>query len=158
MNRYDQVNAVARYDPPNFVDPGPAPIVRHEPAPLQIGDMLQQRAAVGPGQGGDALNAAKGMLVASFGYSVAGLMITAGLVLLASVTGVINVRVVLWLVLLLIAWGAVWLLSLVVNHALQLRNSGPGVQHHEIASRERIAREALRLHAELLRMKWGLDE
>lgn len=92
----------------------------------------------------------------SIAYSVAGAMITGGLLFLAYnlIGGEEGLYVLIWLVL----WGVCLLAALVYNRWQGLWFSPAGLDHHEIDSRERIAMYGIDRHLTLLERKWQIKD
>jgi hypothetical protein len=93
-------------------------------------------------------------LIYSFAYSVAGAMITGGLLilLLSLFGGDEEIYLVIWFIL----WGLCFVGALAYNRWQGLWFSPAGLDHHEIDSRERIAKFVVDRHIELLEKKWQL--
>jgi hypothetical protein len=93
-------------------------------------------------------------LIYSLAYSVAGAVITGGLLLLALnfIGGDAEIYFIFWF----IAWGLCFLGALAYNRWQGLWFSTAGLDHHEIDSRERIAMHTIDKHIEMLERKWGL--
>ncbi len=108
-------------------------------------------------QDDDAMTHAKATLLVSSAYVVAAGMITAGLLLVIWMfrglgegwAGYVYGGLIIWALCVLAAlWG---------NRCQSLHHSPSGISHHEIDSRERIARHAIDTHADLLLRRWEID-
>ena len=95
-------------------------------------------------------------LIYSFAYSIAGAVITGGLLLLALnfLGGDGEIYFIIWFIL----WGACFLAALAYNRWQGLWFSPAGLDHHEIDSRERIAMYVIDRHLTLLERKWQLKD
>lgn len=94
-------------------------------------------------------------LIYSLAYSVAGAMITGGLLILLLILfgGNEEIYLLLWFIL----WGLCFLGALAYNRWQGLHHSPAGLDHAEIRSRERIAMFIVDRYIGLLEKKWGLD-
>jgi hypothetical protein len=101
-----------------------------------------------------ALTNAFASLFYSLAYSVAGALITGGILCLAFLLfgGDEGVYLLIWLIL----WGICLLAALAYNRWQGLWFSPAGLDHHEIESRERIAMHAIDKHIELIERRWSL--
>lgn len=90
----------------------------------------------------------------SLAYSIAGAMITAGILIIAYwlLGGDEGIYAMVFIVL----WGCCFLGALAYNRWQGLHFSPAGLDHHEIDSRERIAKFAIEKHVELLEKRWKL--
>jgi hypothetical protein len=101
-----------------------------------------------------ALTNAFASLFYSLAYSVAGALISGGILLLAY--SVLGGDEGLYALLFLILWGGCFLAALAYNRWQGLWFSPAGLEHHEIESRERIAMHAIDKHIELIERRWGV--
>ena len=99
-----------------------------------------------------ALTNAFASLFYSLAYSVAGALISGGLLLLAY--WVLGGDEGLYALIFLILWGGCFLAALAYNRWQGLWFSPAGLEHHEIDSRERIAMFAIEQHIGLIKAKW----
>jgi len=105
-----------------------------------------------------AITQAKASLLYSVAYAVASALITGGLVLISwsrygrSDNG--GDYVLVWL----LFWGLCILTALIVNRAQGLHYSSSGIAHHEINSRESVAKYAIDKHVELIEKRWRIDK
>jgi hypothetical protein len=101
-----------------------------------------------------ALTNAFASLLYSLVYSLAGALITGGILCLAFLLfgGDEGIYLLIWL----IAWGVCLLVALAYNRWQGLWFSPAGLDHHEIDSRERIAMHAIDKHIELIERRWSL--
>lgn len=105
----------------------------------------------------DAMTMARATLVVSAAYIVASAMITGGLLLIAYLFRALGDAWGAYVYGGLIIWGLCVLASLYGNRRQGLHHSASGVSHHEIESRERLARHAIDVHANLLLRRWEID-
>jgi hypothetical protein len=105
----------------------------------------------------DAITHAKATLLVSSAYIVAAGMITCGLLLVIWLFKGLGDGWASYTFTGLIAWGLAILVALWSNRRQGLFHSPTGISHHEIDSRERIARHAIDTHADLLLRRWELD-
>jgi len=104
----------------------------------------------------NAVTQAQGSLLYSLAYSLAAAMITGGIILLAwAVHGGSGSR---YAIAFLVIWGICVLVALAVNRGQGLYHSSTGIAHHEITSREDLAKYAIDKHVELIRERWQLDK
>ena len=108
-------------------------------------------------QDDDAISHAKATLMVSAAYIVAAAMITVGLLLIAYLFRALGDGWGAYTYTGLILWGVCVLATLWGNRKQSLHHSSTGIAHHEIDSRERLARHAIDTHAELLLKRWKLD-
>jgi hypothetical protein len=103
-----------------------------------------------------ALTNAFASLFYSLAYSIAGALITGGILLLAYslLGGEEGLYVIAWFVL----WGVCLLGALAYNRWQGLWFSPAGLDHHEIDSRERIAMHAIDKHIELIERRWRIRD
>jgi hypothetical protein len=121
-------------------------------------DLLPQAAHTGHARMDDsAITHAKATLLVSAAYIVAAGMITAGLLLVVWLFRGLGDDWAAYTFTGLIAWGVCILAALWGNRRQSLHHSPTGIAHHELDSRERIARHAIDTHASLLLSKWGMD-
>ncbi|HMN27724.1 MAG TPA: hypothetical protein PKE45_06160 [Caldilineaceae bacterium] len=101
-----------------------------------------------------ALTNAWASLFYSVAYSLAGALITGGMLCLAFLLfgGDEAIYLLTWLV----VWGICLLAALAYNRWQGLWFSPAGLDHHEIDSRERIAMHAIDQHIELIERRWGM--
>ena len=104
-----------------------------------------------------AITHAKATLLVSSGYIVAAAMITAGLLLIVWLFRGLGDGWSTYTFTGLVAWGVAILVALWGNRRQALHHSPTGIAHHELDSRERIARHAIDTHAELLIKRWEMD-
>lgn len=121
------------------------------------GDMIARRQMGHIARSDDtAVTVAIGNLIYAGAYSVAALLITAGIVLIMYLNddhGSGKKYFVLWMV----AWGVCVLIALAVNKWQGLHHSSTGIAHHEIQSRERVATYIIDRHIELIEKRWDSD-
>lgn len=123
-----------------------------------IVDLLPQSSHSGHArQDDDAMTHAKATLLVSAAYIVAAGMITGGLLLIAWLFRALGDAWAAYTYTGLIVWGLCVLMALWGNRKQSLHHSPTGIGHHEIDSRERIARHAINTHAELLITRWKMD-
>lgn len=105
-----------------------------------------------------AVTQAQASLVYSAVYAFASALITGGMILLSwSKYGRTDNRgdyALLWLLL----WGLCVLIALIVNRAQGLHYSASGIAHHELDSREAIAKYAIDKHVGLIEQRWRIDQ
>src|SRR5690606_23015330 len=95
----------------------------------------------------DAVSHAKASLIISAAYIAAAGMITVGLLAVVWLFRGLGDALAPYAYVGLILWGCAVLLALWSNRRQGLWHSPSGIAHHEIESRERIAREAMQTHA-----------
>jgi hypothetical protein len=105
-----------------------------------------------------AITHAKATLLIASAYIVAAGMITAGLLLIVWLFRGLGDEWGTYTFTGLILWGLCILLALWGNRRQSLHHSPTGIAHHELDSRERIARHAIDTHAGLLLKRWELDQ
>lgn len=152
----------SRYEISNFVppDPRPAPLV-----PRQDTQLLPVAVDLVRGHGGtaharqddDDLVRAKAHLVVSAGYVLAAAMTIAGLLILAFLAGLFGEAISRYVAVWIGGVGIVALLVMAINRRQQHHYSAAGIGHHDIESRERIARHAIDTHADLLIRQWEIQ-
>jgi hypothetical protein len=126
--------------------------------PLAVNNLLPATMHSGHArQDDDALTHAKAALLVSSGYVVAAGMITAGLLLIVWLFRGLGDGWAAYTFTGLVLWGIAILLALWGNRRQSLYHSPTGIAHHELDSRERIARHAIDTHAQLLLRRWELD-
>ncbi|HXF62869.1 MAG TPA: hypothetical protein VNK95_14690 [Caldilineaceae bacterium] len=150
VNRYDQhvsfVPALAgRREPPTVE---PLELVRPLPPMTYTGHARQED---------NAITHAQAALIVSAAYVGAAGLITLGLLLLAWMFRALGGSWPLYVYTGLLVWGAAVLTALWGNRRQSLYHSASGIAHHEIESRERLARHAIDTHARLLLARWELD-
>jgi hypothetical protein len=104
-----------------------------------------------------AITHAKATLLVSTAYIAAAGMITVGLLLIVWLFRGLGDGWAVYAYVGLILWGLCVLAALWGNRRQSLHHSPTGIAHHELDSRERIARHAIDVHAELLIRRWHLD-
>jgi hypothetical protein len=109
-------------------------------------------------QDDDAITHAKATLLVASAYIVAAGMITAGLLLIIWLYRGLGEGWGLYTFTGLIVWGMCILVALWSNRKQSLWHSPSGIAHHELDSRERLARHAIDTHAGLLLKRWEIDE
>lgn len=150
------------YEISTWVEPDrtPAPLApRQDTQLLPVAVDLVQHDAGGiqVRQADDALTHAKAALLVSAAYVAAALVITVGLLLIVWLFRGLGEGWAAYVYAGLLLWGIATLLALWANRRQSLHHSPTGIAHHEIDSRERIARHAIDTHAELLMKRWELD-
>jgi hypothetical protein len=140
----------------------PATVERtHTPTtvqPIEVANLLPPAAQTGHARQDDsAVSHAQATLLVSSAYIVAAGMITAGLLLIVWLFRGLGDGWGAYTFTGLIAWGVAILAALWGNRRQSLHHSPTGVTHHEIDSRERIARHAIDTHADLLIRRWEID-
>lgn len=129
-----------------------------QPSSPSIIDLLPPAAHTGHARMDDsAITHAKATLLVSSAYIVAAGMITGGLLLVAWLFRALGDAWGLYVYGGLIVWGVCVLAALWGNRRQSLHHSPTGIAHHELDSRERIARHAIDTHAELLVKRWEVD-
>lgn len=108
-------------------------------------------------QDDDALIVARAHLLVSVGYIAAAAMTIAGLLILAAMAGLLGESIGRYVVVWIAAVGIVALVIMFANRRQQHHYSAAGIAHHDLDSRERIARHAIDTHAELLLAQWDRD-
>jgi hypothetical protein len=128
-------------------------------APLQVPDLLPPTHLSGYArQDDDALTHARATLLVSAAYIIAAGMITAGLLLLAWLFRGLGDHWAVYAYVGVLVWGVAVLLALYGNRRQSLHHSPTGVSHHELDSRERLARHAIDTQADLLLRRWERDD
>ncbi len=128
-------------------------------APIEVGNLLPQAAQTGHArQDDDAITHAKATLLVALAYIIAAGMITAGLLLIIWLYRGLGEGWGMYTFTGLIVWGLCVLAALFGNRKQSLWHSPTGIAHHELDSRERIARHAIDTHAGLLLKRWELDD
>lgn len=105
----------------------------------------------------NAISHAKATLLVSAAYITAAGMITGGLLLIAWLFRALGDGWGTYTYTGLIVWGLCVLAALWGNRRQSLHHSPTGIAHHELDSRERIARHAIDTHANLLLKRWEID-
>lgn len=105
----------------------------------------------------DAMTHARATLLVSAAYIAAAGMITGGLLLIAWLFRALGDAWGAYTYTGLIIWGLCVLGALWGNRRQSLWHSPTGIAHHELDSRERLAKHAIDTHADLLRRRWELD-
>jgi hypothetical protein len=127
-------------------------------APIEVGNLLPQAGMSGHARmDDDAITHAKATLLVASAYIVASAMITAGLLLIVWLYRGLGEGWGLYTFTGLIVWGLCILVALWGNRKQSLWHSPTGIAHHELDSRERIARHAIDTHAGLLLKRWAID-
>jgi hypothetical protein len=127
-------------------------------APIEVGNLLPQAAQTGHArQDDDAITHAKATLLVASAYIIAAGMITLGLLLIIWLYRGLGEGWGLYTFTGLIVWGLCVLASLWGNRKQSLWHSPSGIAHHELDSRERLARHAIDTHAHLLLKRWEID-
>lgn len=128
-------------------------------APINVGELLPPTVQVAHSRQDDnAITHAKATLLVSTAYIVAAAMITVGLLLLAWIFRAFGEAWGLYVYSGLIVWGLCVLLALLLNRRQSLHHSASGIAHHELDSRERLAKYAIDQHVRLLLKRWGVDD
>jgi hypothetical protein len=128
-------------------------------APIQVVDLLPPAAHSGHArQDDDAMTHARATLLDASAYIAAAGMITAGLLLIVWLFRGLGDGWATYTFTGLVAWGVCILLALWGNRRQSLHHSPTGLAHHEVDSRERLARHAIDTHAELLLKRWERDD
>jgi hypothetical protein len=140
----------------------PAEIVRRPPTstlqPIEVQNLLPMAAQTGHARQDDsALTHAKATLLISTAYIVAAAMVTVGLLLVVWLFRGLGDGWATYTYTGLIVWGIATLWALWGNRKQSLWHSPTGISHHEIDSRERLAKHAIDTHAKLLLKRWDLD-
>jgi len=155
------VKEVKKYQPlSTFV---PAIVQRRELPTVQVSapaivDILPPTTHSGfARQDDDAMSHAKATLLVSTAYVVAAGMITGGMLLVGWQFRALGDAWAGYVYAGLIIWGVAVLTSLYGNRRQSLHHSPSGISHHELDSRERIARHAIDTHADLLITRWKID-
>jgi len=141
----------------------------HTPAPLTVRgdsqllpaavDLMRQSAGTAHARQDDnELVRAQAHLVVSLGYIAAAGATIAGLLLMAFVAGLFGERLGVYAIMWIGAVGVVSLLIMTINRRQQHVYSAAGIGHHDIESRERIAKHAIDTHAELLIRQWEYQD
>ena len=108
-------------------------------------------------QDDDAITHAKATLLVAGAYIVAAGMITCGLLLIVWLFRGLGDAWATYTYTGLVVWGLAILAALWGNRKQSLWHSPTGIAHHELDSRERIARHAIDVHAKLLLQRWEID-
>ena len=139
---------------PQRRDLAPIPIS----SPPALVELLPPMAHTGHARQDDnAITHAQATLIVSGAYIGAAAMITGGLLLIAWLFRALGDGWGAYTYTGLIVWGLCVLAALWGNRRQSLWHSPSGIAHHEIDSRERLARHAIDTHAHLLRRRWELD-
>ena len=104
-----------------------------------------------------AITHAKATLLVSAAYVAAAGMITGGLLLIVWLFRGLGDGWATYTFTGLVIWGVTILVALWGNRRQSLHHSPTGIAHHELDSRERIARHAIDTHADLLLKRWEID-
>jgi hypothetical protein len=104
-----------------------------------------------------AITHAKATLLVASAYIIAAGMITGGLLLIVWLFRGLGEGFAAYTYTGLILWGLCILGALYGNRKQSLHHSPTGIAHHELDSRERIARHAVDVHASLLMRRWEMD-
>lgn len=152
-----------RYEVSTWVpaDHTPAPItVRPDNALLPVAvDLVRGHGGTAHArQDDDDLVRAKAHLVVSAGYVLAAAMTIAGLLILAFLAGLFGEAISRYIAVWVGGVGIVALLVMAINRRQQHHYSAAGIGHHDIESRERIAKHAIDTHAELLIARWRIQD
>jgi hypothetical protein len=127
-------------------------------APIEVGTLLPQAAQTGHArQDDDAITHAKATLMVALAYIIAAGMITVGLLLIVWLYRGLGEGFAAYAYTGLVLWGISVLVALWGNRKQSLWHSPTGIAHHELDSRERIARHAIDTHASLLLKRWAID-
>ncbi len=105
-----------------------------------------------------AITHAKATLLVASAYIAAAGMITAGLLLIVFLYRGLGEGFAVYTFTGLIVWGIATLAALFGNRKQSLWHSPTGIAHHELDSRERLARHAIDTHAHLLLKRWEIDQ
>ncbi len=151
----EQKNITYRHENAHtFVPADKAPQLPATIAPLQVPELPPTHLAGYARQDDDALTHARATLLVSAAYIIAAGMITAGLLLLAWLFRGLGDRWAVYAYVGVLAWGVAVLLAIYGNRRQGLHHSPTGVAHHELDSRERLARLAIETQARLLLERW----
>lgn len=140
----------------------PAVTERRPPAsslqPIEVQNLLPMAAQTGHARQDDsALTHARATLLISAAYIVAAAMVTVGLLLIVWLFRGLGDGWATYTYTGLIVWGIATLWALWGNRKQSLWHSPTGISHHEIDSRERLAKHAIDTHAKLLLTRWEID-
>jgi hypothetical protein len=128
-------------------------------APIEVGNLLPMASHTGHArQDDDAITAAKATLLVALAYIIAAGMVTVGLLLVVWLFRGLGEGFATYTYTGLIVWGIATLVVLWSNRKQSLWHSPTGIAHHELDSRERIARHAIDTHAGLLLKRWEMDD
>ena len=151
-----------RYEVSTWVqaDQPPAPIVRADTNLPTLADIALRGAAhTGHArQDDDALIVAKAHLVVSVGYVLAAAMTIAGLLILAALAGLFGESAWRYIAIWVGGVGVAALLVMFANRRQQHHYSAAGIAHHDLDSRERVAKHAINVHARLLLARWKAED
>jgi hypothetical protein len=109
-------------------------------------------------QDDDALSHARATLLVASAYIIAAGMITAGLLLVIWAFRALGDAVAIYFYFGIIFWGVCILVALYSNRRQGLHHSPTGVAHHELDSRERLARHAIDQQVRLLLERWKREQ
>lgn len=137
-------------------DPRPMPLTQVSAQPIEIAPIMPPATYTGHARQDDtATEIAKAALMVSAAYVAAALLITVGLLLIVWIFRGLGHQWANYVYPGLAFWGVAILIALAVNRRQSLHHSPTGIAHHELDSRERIARHAIDTHARLLLARWG---
>ncbi len=127
--------------------------------PIETAHLLPPAAHSGHARMDDsAITHAKATLLVALAYIIAAGMITIGLLLIVWLFRGLGEGWGMYTFTGLIVWGLCILAALFGNRKQSLHHSPTGIAHHELDSRERIARHAIDTHAGLLLKRWEMDD
>lgn len=156
------MSKITRYRHENMSTFVPAERVPQPPAtiaPLNVGELLPPTVQVAHSrQDDDAITHAKATLLVSAAYIVAAAMITAGMLLIIWLFRALGDAVAIYFYAGIVLWGVCILAALLLNRRQSLHHSASGIAHHELDSRERLAKYAIDSHIRLLLKRWGVDD
>jgi hypothetical protein len=139
----------------------PALVERRPPAtiaPIDVQPLLPMAAQTGHARQDDsAITHAKATLLVAAAYIFAAGMITLGLLLVVWLFRGLGDGWATYTYTGLVVWGVATLLALWSNRKQSLWHSPTGIAHHELDSRERLAKHAIDTHAKLLLRRWDID-
>lgn len=128
-------------------------------APIHVGELLPPTVQVAHSRQDDnAITHAKATLLVSTAYVVAAAMITLGLLLIVWLFRGLGDSWATYTFTGLVVWGCTILLALWGNRRQSLHHSASGIAHHELDSRERLAKYAIDQHVRLLLKRWKVDD
>jgi hypothetical protein len=130
----------------------------HIPPPTNTAELLPPVVHSAYARSDDsAITHAKATLLVSSAYIAAAGMITVGLLLIVWLFRGLGDHWPQYGYTGLIVWGLCVLGALWGNRRQSLHHSPTGIAHHELDSRERIARHAIDTHAAMLLRRWEID-
>jgi hypothetical protein len=105
-----------------------------------------------------AVTQAYASLIYSAAYAFAAALITGGIILIAWIQYGADDNGGDYMLAWLLLWGLSILAALIINRSQGLHYSSSGIAHHEISSREAIARYVIDKHVELIEKRWKIDK